>query len=469
MKQIRACKVSLIPQTGKIRRPVGHVLYIIYKDDWIVFDRIPAENPVPEVLAGTQDGARQTTWPLVFICYFCPMPTISERGVLMPPSPIRKLTPYADAAKKKGLKVYHLNIGQPDIETPPSIIEAVHKADVKVLEYSPSQGFESYRTKLSAYYNSRGITASSDQIIVTTGGSEAILFALMSCLNPGDEVIIPEPFYANYNGFAVSAAIKVVPINSSIEENFALPPIEAFEQAVTPRTRAIMICNPNNPTGYLYSREELQVLRDICLKHDLFLFSDEAYREFCYDGQEHVSALQLEGLEQHAILLDTISKRYSACGARIGALVTQNQSVLTAVLKFAQARLSPPTFEQILGEAACELPGDYFDAVLAEYTRRRDVLVARLQAMEGVTCPNPGGAFYAMAKLPVESSEDFCQWLLEHFEHEGATVMMAPASGFYATAGLGKDEVRLAYVLNEDAINKAMDCLEAALVAYRQR
>jgi len=397
------------------------------------------------------------------------MPTISERGVQMPPSPIRKLTPYADAAKKKGLKVYHLNIGQPDIETPPSIIEAVHQANVKVLEYSPSQGFESYRQKLAGYYAKRGVNVNANQIIVTTGGSEAISFALMSCLNPGDEVIIPEPFYANHNGFAVSAAIKVVPINSTIEENFALPPIEAFEKAVTPRTRAILICNPNNPTGYLYSKAELEVLRNICLKHDLFLFSDEAYREFCYDGQTHTSALQLEGLEQHAVLMDTISKRYSACGARIGALVTRNEAVLTAVLKFAQARLSPPTFEQILGEAACDLPDNYFDTVLAEYASRRDLLVKRLQAMDGVTCPNPGGAFYAMAKLPVDSSENFCQWLLESFEHEGATVMMAPASGFYATPGLGKDEVRLAYVLNEEAINKAMDCLEAALKAYNNQ
>ncbi len=394
------------------------------------------------------------------------MPKISDRGVQMPPSPIRKLTPFADKAKQKGLKVYHLNIGQPDIETPPSIMEAVQKAHLKVLEYSPSQGFESYRKKLAAYYAGRGISVNTNEIIVTTGGSEAILFALMSCLNPGDEVIIPEPFYANYNGFAVSAAIKVVPINSSIENNFALPPIEAFEKAVTPKTKAILICNPNNPTGYLYSRAELEVLRDICLKHDLFLFSDEAYREFCYDGQTHISALQLDGLEQHAVLLDTISKRYSACGARIGALVTHNETVLNAVLKFAQARLSPPTFEQILGEAACDLPADYFDSVLNEYASRRNALVKRLQAMDGVTCPNPGGAFYAMAKLPVKSSEDFCQWLLEAFEHEGATVMMSPASGFYATPGLGVDEVRLAYVLNEEAIHKAMDCLEAALKVY---
>lgn len=397
------------------------------------------------------------------------MPQISDRGVKMPPSPIRKLTPYADIAKKKGLNVFHLNIGQPDIETPPSIIEAVHQADVKVLEYSPSQGFASYREKLAGYYAKRQVDVNPEQIIITTGGSEAISFALMSCLNPGDEIIIPEPFYANYNGFAVSAAINVVPINSRIEDNFALPPIEAFEQAVSPRTKAILICNPNNPTGYLYSQEELEVLRDICLRHDLFLLSDEAYREFCYDGRMHTSALQLPGLEQHAILLDTISKRYSACGARIGALVTRNEKVLGAALKFAQARLSPPTFEQILGEAACELPDDYFDTVLNEYAQRRNLLISRLQAIPGVTCPNPGGAFYAMAKLPVDSSEDFCQWLLESFEHQGSTVMMAPASGFYATPGLGKDEVRLAYVLNETAINQAMDCLEAALKAYKDR
>ncbi len=400
------------------------------------------------------------------ITNFAPMPNIAQRGIEMPPSPIRKLTPFADAAKKKGLKVYHLNIGQPDIETPPSIIEALHQAKMRVLEYSPSQGFESYRRKLAAYYAKRNIAVNENEIMVTTGGSEAILFSMMSCLNPGDEIIIPEPFYANYNGFAVAAGIKVVPIRSSIEENFALPPMEAFDKAVTPKTKAILICNPNNPTGYLYSSKELEVLKNICLKHDLFLFSDEAYREFCYDGHTHISAMNLEGLEQHTVLMDTISKRYSACGARIGALVTKNKDVYNAALKFAQARLSPPTFEQILAEAACDLPEDYFDGVLNEYKNRRDVLVARLQAIEGVTCPIPGGAFYAMARLPVASSEDFCQWLLESFSYDGATLMMAPASGFYATPGLGKDEVRLAYVLNEAAIHKAMDCLEAALKQY---
>jgi aspartate aminotransferase len=394
------------------------------------------------------------------------MPVISQRGAHMPPSPIRKLVPFAEAAKKRGTKVYHLNIGQPDIETPPAILEAVRKADFKVLEYSHSAGFESYRHKLVEYYGRNGINVNHNQIIVTTGGSEAIAFAIQGCMDPGDEIIIPEPFYANYNGFATAAGIKVVPIPSSIENGFALPPIDAFEQAVTARTKAIMICNPNNPTGYLYSREELEILREICLKHDLFLFSDEAYREFCYDGRKHISALSLEGLDQHAILMDTISKRYSACGGRIGAFVTRNQQVLDAAMKFAQARLSPPTFAQILGEAAVDLPADYFDEVHAEYNARRDLLVKRLNAMEGVFCPNPGGAFYAMAKLPVADSEDFCQWLLESFSHKGATVMMAPASGFYASSGKGRNEVRLAYVLNTDAINTAMDCLEAALRAY---
>lgn len=394
------------------------------------------------------------------------MPVISHRGANMPPSPIRKLVPFAEAAKKRGTKVHHLNIGQPDIETPPSILDAVRHASFKVLEYSHSAGFESYRKKLVTYYERNDIYVNHNQIIVTTGGSEAILFAIMSCLDAGDEIIIPEPFYANYNGFATSAGIKVVPIPSSIEDGFALPPIDAFEKAITPRTKAIMICNPNNPTGYLYSREELEVLKEICLKHDLFLFSDEAYREFCYDGRRHISALSLEGLEEHAILMDTISKRYSACGGRIGAFITKNQQVLDAAMKFAQARLSPPSFAQILGEAAVDLPANYFDSVHAEYNARRDLLVQRLQAMEGVTCPNPGGAFYAMAKLPVADSEKFCQWLLEEFSHNGATVMMAPAAGFYATPGKGRNEVRLAYVLNLGDINAAMDCLEAALKVY---
>ena len=385
----------------------------------------------------------------------------------MPPSPIRKLVPYAEKAKARGTQVFHLNIGQPDIETPPQILEAVREAThMKVLEYSHSAGFESYRKKLVEYYSRQGIAVNHNQIIVTTGGSEAILFGVMACLDPGDEIIIPEPFYANYNGFTVASGVKVVPIPSGIETGFALPPIEAFEEVITPRTKAVLICNPNNPTGYLYSREELETLRDICLRHDLFLFSDEAYREFCYDGRSHLSALSLEGLENHAILMDTISKRYSACGGRIGAFVTRNQSVLDAAMKFAQARLSPPTFAQILGEAAVDLPADYFDAVHAEYNARRDALVSRLNAMPGVMCPSPGGAFYAMAKLPVSDTEAFCQWLLEDFSHNGATVMMAPAAGFYATPGKGRDEVRLAYVLNVEAINCAMDCLEEALRVY---
>lgn len=394
------------------------------------------------------------------------MPSISKRGEMMPPSPIRKLVPYADAAKKRGTTVYHLNIGQPDIETPQQILDAVKHTDMKVLEYSPSAGFDSYRQKLVTYYGRNDINVTANNIIVTTGGSEAILFAIMSCLDPGDEMIIPEPFYANYNGFSTSSGVKVVPIPSGIETGFALPPIADFEKAITPRTKAIMICNPNNPTGYLYSMEELNVLKEICLKHNLFLFSDEAYREFCYDGRKHISALSLPGLENHAILLDTISKRYSACGGRIGAFVTRNMEVINTAMKFAQARLSPPSFAQILGEAAVDLPSDYFDAVHAEYNTRRDLLVKRLTAMEGVICPTPGGAFYAIAQLPVDDSEKFCQWLLESFSYNGATVMMAPAAGFYATPGKGKNEVRLAYVLNTDAISKAMDCLEVALKEY---
>ncbi len=387
----------------------------------------------------------------------------------MPPSPIRKLVPFAEAAKARGTRVFHLNIGQPDIETPRPVMDAVAEAarTMPVLEYSHSAGFESYRKKLVGYYAKHGIHVTPQQIIITTGGSEAILFAVMSCLDAGDEIIIPEPFYANYNGFSTESDVKVVPISqTSIHNGFALPPMEAFEEAITPRTKAIMMCNPNNPTGYLYSREELETLRDICLKHDLFLFTDEAYREFCYDGREHISALALEGLEQHAILLDTISKRYSACGGRIGAFVTKNQQVLDTAMKFAQARLSPPTFAQILGEAATELPDDYFSGVHAQYTARRNALVSRLQAMPGVVCPNPGGAFYAMAQLPVADTEAFCQWLLEDFSYNGATVMMAPAAGFYATPGRGRDEVRLAYVLDEADIHAAMDCLEEALKVY---
>lgn len=393
---------------------------------------------------------------------------ISNRGIKMPASPIRKLVPYAEAAKKKGLKVYHLNIGQPDIETPAEILDAVKNSDFKVLEYSHSAGNESYRKKLTEYYNKVGIEVNHNQIIVTTGGSEAILFGFMACLDAGDEVIIPEPFYANYNGFAVAADVVVKPITSYIDDGFALPSIDAFEKAITPKTKAIVLCNPNNPTGYLYSREEMERLKEVIKKHNLYLFADEAYREFCYGGN-HYSAMHLSGVDDHVVLMDTISKRYSACGGRIGALVTKNQQVLDAVMKFAQARLSPPSFAQILGEAACDLPDDYFEAPKAEYLLRRDTLISRLNKMEGVFCPNPGGAFYAIARLPIDDSDKFCQWLLESFSYENATVMLAPATGFYGTPGLGKDEVRLAYVLNKDDINKAMDCLEAALKQYPGR
>ncbi len=386
----------------------------------------------------------------------------------MPASPIRKLVPYAEAAKKKGTKVYHLNIGQPDIETPKMVLDAVRHSDFKVLEYSHSAGNESYRKKLVGYYKSVGIDITSDQIIITTGGSEAILFGFMACLDAGDEVIIPEPFYANYNGFAVAAGVQVVPVTSHIENGFALPPIEAFEQKITPRTKAIVICNPNNPTGYLYSAAEMEQLKEIILKHNLFLFSDEAYREFCYDGTQ-VSAMHLKGVDEHVVIMDTISKRYSACGGRIGAFLTRNKSLYDAVMKFAQARLSPPSFAQIAGEAAIDLPTDYFDTTKAEYQSRRDLLVQRLNAMEGVFCPNPGGAFYAIAKLPIDDADVFCQWLLEHFSHDNQTVMLAPATGFYGTQGLGKQEVRLAYVLNKGDINKAMDCLELALKQYPGR
>jgi len=396
------------------------------------------------------------------------MLTISNRGLQMPSSPIRKLVPFAEAAKKKGVKVYHLNIGQPDIETPKQCLDAVRHSDFKVLEYSHSAGNESYRKKLVEYYKRVGINVTADQIIITTGGSEAILFGFMACMDAGDEVIIPEPFYANYNGFAVQAGVNVVPITSSIETGFALPPIEDFEKSITSKTKAIVICNPNNPTGYLYSKDEMETLKQIIKKYNLYLFADEAYREFCY-ADEHTSAMHLTDVEDNIVLMDTISKRYSACGGRIGAFVTKNQNLLNATMKFAQARLSPPSFAQILGEAAVDLPDNYFDTTKAEYKLRRDGIVSRLNKMKGVFCPNPGGAFYAMAKLPIDDSDKFCQWLLEEFNYNNQTVMLAPATGFYGTVGLGKQEVRLAYVLNTDAINNAMDCLEKALEVYPER
>ena len=392
----------------------------------------------------------------------------SQRGELMPPSPIRKLVPFAEKAKKRGLKVHHLNIGQPDIETPSSIMDAVKQADVKVLAYSHSAGNESYRKKLVAYYKKNGIELTHEQIIITAGGSEAIVFGMMTCLDAGDEVIIPEPFYANYSGFAVMAGIKIIPVTAHIENGFALPPISEFEKLITPKTKAILICNPNNPTGYLYSKSEMEQLEDICLRMQLFLFSDEAYREFCYEG-EYTSALHLKKIQEQVILMDTISKRYSACGARIGALVTKNKEVYNAALKMAQARLSPPGLAQILGEAAVDLPDDYFNAPKAAYLSRRNLVVKRLNQMEGVFCTTPGGAFYVIAKLPIDDGDTFCQWLLESFSHHGETVMLAPASGFYETKGLGKNEVRLAYVINNKDIDAAMDCIEEALKVYPGR
>ncbi|MCW3086581.1 MAG: aspartate aminotransferase [Bacteroidetes bacterium] len=397
------------------------------------------------------------------------MPKVSVKGETMPASPIRKLVPFAEAAKKLGRKIYHLNIGQPDIETPESLLNAVKNADIKVLEYSHSAGIESYRKKLAGYYGGFNINIDYNDIIITTGGSEAIEIAMMTCFNPGDEIIIPEPFYANYNGFSCAADVKVVPVKSYIETGFALPPIAEFEKHITPKTKGIMICNPGNPTGYLYSREELESLKQLVLKYDLFLLSDEVYREFCYDGKEYVSVMHLEGLENNVVLLDSISKRYSACGARIGALISKNKEIMAAAMKFAQARLSPPTFGQIGAEAALETPKSYFDKVQKEYVERRDFIVEALNKMEGVFCPKPSGAFYCIARLPIDNADKFCQWLLESFEHNGETVMLAPATGFYSTPGAGINEVRLAYVLNKESLKNAMICLDEALKVYSGR
>ena len=397
------------------------------------------------------------------------MPQISEKGKAMPASPIRKLVPYAEAAKKKGRKIYHLNIGQPDIPTPEVALKAIKENPLKVVEYSHSAGNESYRRGLADYYRSVGIDIDHNNIIITTGGSEAITIGFMSCLNPGDEVIIPEPFYANYNGFATSAGVKVVPVTSTIDENFALPPIAEFEKLINPRTKGIVICNPNNPTGYLYSREELEQLAVLINKYDLYLFSDEVYREFCYDGQTHFSTMNLKGLENNVVLMDSVSKRYSMCGVRVGALISRNCDVMSTALKFAQARLCPPSYGQIAAEAALSTPKEYFDEVYEEYIQRRNYMVEALNKMEGVKCPMPKGAFYTVVKLPVDDADVFSQWLLESFEHKNQTVMLAPASGFYATPGLGKDEVRIAYVLKIDDLKNAMETLEAALKAYPGR
>lgn len=387
----------------------------------------------------------------------------------MPPSPIRKLVPYAEKAKSQGKTIYHLNIGQPDIETPRIMLEAIRNFKPEIIEYSHSAGIESYRRKLAGYYKKYNIDLDFTEIMITTGGSEAIEIALMTCLNPGDEIIIPEPFYANYNGFSTQADVTIKPIRSTIETGFALPPIAEFEKMITPKTKAIMICNPGNPTGYLYSKEELEALKELVLKYDLYLFSDEVYREFCYDGNTYVSVMHLKGIENNVVMLDSISKRYSACGARIGALISKNKEVMATALKFAQARLSPPTFGQVAAEAALETPDSYFKEVITEYTRRRDFVIEALNNMEGVFCPKPRGAFYCIARLPIDNADKFCQWLLEDFSHDKKTVMLAPATGFYSEPGAGTDEVRIAYVLNLEALKNAMECLEIALKVYPGR
>ncbi|RKD19023.1 aspartate aminotransferase [Pelobium manganitolerans] len=397
------------------------------------------------------------------------MPKVSSKGEQMPASPIRKLTPFAEKAKKKGIKVYHLNIGQPDIETPKAMLDAVKNANINVWEYTASEGTESYRTKLAAYYSKLNYNIRPEDIIVTLGGSEAILIALRSCFDIDDEILIPEPFYANYNAFACQTDVVVCPIASSIETGFALPSVKEFEKYINQRTRAIMICNPNNPTGYLYSREEMEDLKHLALKHDLFIIADEAYRDFCYDGKTFVSPMHLDGIDDNVIIVDTVSKRYSACGARLGALITKNKDVISTGLKFAQARLSAGMLEQLAGEAALDTPDEYFEKVNKEYTERRNILVDSLNKMDGVYCPMPGGAFYVVASLPVDDAENFCKWILDEFSFENQTVMIAPAAGFYATEGKGLNQVRLAYVINQDSIKKAMICLEKALQEYPGR
>ncbi|WP_150452077.1 pyridoxal phosphate-dependent aminotransferase [Arenibacter lacus] len=395
------------------------------------------------------------------------MPSISKKGQLMPESPIRKLVPYAEAAKERGVEVIHLNIGQPDIKTPQVALDAVRNHNLDVLAYSRTEGSEEYRQKIAAYYAKNEIEVTSSQIIVTTGGSEALSFAMNTIADTGDEIIIPEPFYANYNGFATISGIKVVPVASHIEDNFALPPIEEFEKLIGPRTRAILICNPGNPTGYLYTREEIKKLATIVKKHGLFLVADEVYREFTYDGREHYSILQEEGLDEHAILVDSVSKRYSMCGARIGSLVSRNKEVIQTALKFAQARLSPPTFAQIASEAALETPKSYFEEVKKEYVSRRDLLISELKKIEGIKVGEPHGAFYCIAELPIANADNFAQWLLESFSIDGETVMIAPAAGFYATEGLGLNQVRIAYVLEKEELRRAVHILDKALKVYK--
>ena len=396
------------------------------------------------------------------------MPKISLKGQHMPESPIRKLVPYAEIAKKKGNKVYHLNIGQPDIKTPQVALDAVKNADIKVLEYSHSAGFESYRIKLSNYYQKQGLPIDVADIIITTGGSEALLFAMGSTMDTGDEIIIPEPFYANYNGFSTASGVKVIPVISTIDEGFALPPIAAFEKLITPRTKAILICNPGNPTGYLYSKEEIMQLAEIVKKYDLFLIADEVYREFIYDGEEHFSVMNVPGLEENAIMIDSVSKRYSMCGARIGCIVSKNKEVMATAMKFAQARLSPPTYAQIASEAALETPQSYFDDVITEYKDRRDTLITELQKIDGVKVASPKGAFYCIAKLPIKNADNFVQWLLESFDYNGETVMVAPAAGFYSTPNVGLDEVRIAYVLKKEDLIRSVEILKEALKVYNK-
>jgi len=394
------------------------------------------------------------------------MPKISQKGQQMPESPIRKLVPYAEIAKKKGHKVYHLNIGQPDIKTPEVALNAIKNNDIKILEYSHSAGFESYRTKLSSYYKTHGLPVEVADIIITTGGSEALLFAMGSTMDSDDEIIIPEPFYANYNGFSTASGVKVVPVISTIDEGFALPPISAFEKLITPKTKAILICNPGNPTGYLYSKEEIYQLAEMVKKHDLFLIADEVYREFIYDGDKHFSVMNVPGIEENAIMIDSVSKRYSMCGARIGCIVSKNKEVMATAMKFAQARLSPPTYAQIASEAALDTPQSYFDDVINEYKERRDTLISELNKIEGVKVATPKGAFYCIAKLPVESADDFAKWLLESYDNKGETVMVAPAAGFYSTPNVGLDEIRIAYVLKKEDLIRSVEILKEALTEY---
>lgn len=394
------------------------------------------------------------------------MPTISQKGLAMPQSPIRKLMPYADAARKNGKHIFHLNIGQPDIKTPNVALEAIKNNSIEILSYSASEGFESYRNKLADYYKTNNINVSSEDIIISTGGSEALLFTMGSIADAGDEVIIPEPFYANYNGFATASGVTVVPVKSSIDNGFALPPIAEFEKLITPKTKAILICNPGNPTGYLYTKEEIEQLAAMVKKHNLFIVADEVYREFAYDGNTHHSIMSEPGLEDHAIMIDSVSKRYSMCGARIGCMVSKNKELMSTALKFAQARLSPPTFAQVAAEAALETPKSYFDDVIEEYVHRRNLLVNALEDINGVKVAKPKGAFYCIAELPVKDAEDFAKWLLSDFEVDGQTVMVAPASGFYSTPNTGLNQVRIAYVLNEDDLLKSVNILKKALEVY---